>query len=373
MNFFNRFQWHLLWLMIVGLLVCAAPALSASAKKSKSTGLHGNTTLLPKSCRACHRGMHMSISGEETTCLRGHGNSSERNKMEVAGYVNPSAARDYRDIEAELNKPYSHPSINIDGVHRQGEVLPEELVNARRHSECVDCHEPHQLQKNAPYLGISKRGIANFSADVTVEYELCYKCHADSANLPANSTSKRDEFRRTNPSFHPIEGEGANSYVISLKAPYRARKEQPGDISTISCSDCHGSDSYGGPKGPHGSIYRGLLVDNYEMESGRSENQRTYSLCYRCHERSSLLGNESFPYHALHIQGNGTRNFAGTSCYSCHDAHGSSSNQFLIRFNEEVVEPNIAGDLKFKAVGVASRHGSCALSCHGVDHEPKSY
>jgi len=347
--------------------------LTQAVQKGKLTGLHGDESILPKSCRACHRGMNMSISGEEISCLRCHGSSSDRQQMIAGGYMTVSAGRDLENIEVELRKPYTHPVLDVSGVHQQREVLPEELVNAKRHSECVDCHEPHQLQKNDPYRGISKRGVGNFSADVTEEYELCYKCHADSANLPADSTNKRDEFRRSNPSFHPIEGEGANSYVISLKSPYKARKEQPGDVSTISCNDCHGSDSYNGPKGPHGSVYEGLLVDNYEMESGRSENQRAYALCYRCHERSSILGNESFPTHALHIQGNGTREFAGTSCFTCHDAHGSRTNQFLIRFNENIVEPNIAGDLQFKAVGVASRHGSCALSCHGVDHEPKSY
>ncbi|MCF6178453.1 MAG: cytochrome c3 family protein, partial [Geopsychrobacter sp.] len=312
-------------------------------------------------------------SGEEDTCLKCHGNSADRNQMQLGGYLTASASRDYKNIEVELRKPYNHPVLSTNGVHQQRELIPEELVNARRHAECIDCHEPHQLQKNAPYRGISKRGVGNFSADVTQEYELCYKCHADSANLPADSSNKREEFRRSNPSFHPIEGEGANAYVISLKAPYKARKEQPGDVSIISCSSCHGSDNPASPKGPHGSIYPGLLVDNYEMGSGLRENQRAYALCYRCHERSSILGNESFAYHALHIQGNGTRNFAGTSCFTCHDAHGSRVNQYLIRFDPNVVEPNIRGDLKFKATGVASRHGSCALSCHGVEHAPKSY
>lgn len=344
-----------------------------AAQKGKLTGVHGNKDILPKSCRACHRGMRMSINGEESTCLNCHGNSADRGKMRAAGYIAEGATAGLNDIGSELRKPYSHPVLDVSGVHQAREVLPEELVNARRHSECVDCHEPHQLQKNAPFRGISRRGVGNFNADVTKEYELCYKCHADSANLPADSTNKREEFRITNPSFHPVEGEGANAYVISLKTPYRARKEQPGDVSTISCSDCHGSDDPNGPRGPHGSIYRGLLVDNYEMGTGLRESRRAYALCYRCHERSSILGDESFPYHSLHILGNGTSEFPGTSCYTCHDAHGSPRYQYLIRFDQNVVEPNAAGDLSFKAVGVASRHGSCALSCHGVDHEPKNY
>lgn len=359
--------------LLLTLLFCLSAGVAIAAPKGKLTGVHGDKTLLPKSCRACHRGMRMSISGEEATCLRCHGDSVKRRQMQSTGYITDRAGRDYSNIKNELTKPYNHPALTTSGVHQQRELLPEELVNAKRHAECVDCHEPHQLQKNAPYRGISKRGFGNFSADVTKEYELCYKCHADSANLPADATNKREEFRLSNPSFHPVEGEGANAYVISLKTPYKARKERPGDVSTIRCSDCHGSDSYNGPKGPHGSNYRGLLVDNYEMETGRSENQRAYALCYRCHERSSILGNESFPYHALHVQGSDTREFPGTSCFTCHDAHGSRTNQYLIRFNEDVVETNLAGDLRFKAQGVASRKGSCALRCHDVEHEPKTY
>lgn len=360
-------------ILLIIMILMVFCGVSNSAPKGKLTGLHGDKSILPKSCRACHRGMQMGISGEERTCLSCHGDRSARSNMESAGYVTVNSNQDYRDIAAELRKPYRHPVLDIGGVHQPNEVLPEELVNAKRHSECSDCHEVHQLEKNAPFRGISKQGVAHFSADVTTEYELCYKCHAESANLPADSSNKREEFRRTNPSYHPVEGEGANAYVISLKAPYTSRKERPGDVSTIGCRDCHGSDSLDGPRGPHGSNYRGLLVDNYEMESGFSENQRAYALCYRCHERSSILGNESFAYHAQHIQGNATGSYAGTSCLTCHDSHGSTVNQYLIRFNDKVVSSNSAGQLEFKATGIASRHGSCALSCHDVDHGPKTY
>ena len=40
-----------------------------AAPRGKLSGMHGDKTLLPKSCRACHRGMNMSISGEEAVCL----------------------------------------------------------------------------------------------------------------------------------------------------------------------------------------------------------------------------------------------------------------------------------------------------------------
>lgn len=334
-------------------------------------GAHGNRQLMPKSCRACHRGMDMAISGEESTCLNCHGNPSQRDEMIRQRYLtrDPGLA----DIGAELAKPYSHPVLTIRGVHRSLEKLPEEQVNASRHSECVDCHEPHLVSKDAPFRGIPGRRVGNIIADVEHEYELCYKCHAESANLPLGSTNKHEEFKPTNPSYHPVEAEGRNQYVISLKKPYVGKKERPGDVSMISCSSCHGSDDPNGPAGPHGSNFKGLLKANYEMDDDQPESSYAYALCYQCHDRKSILGNESFPYHSLHIEGDRSRNMAGTSCFTCHDAHGSPRYQYLIRFNEDVVSPSADGRLEFQAQGVASRHGSCTLSCHGVEHNPMTY
>jgi len=362
-------------LMVVPIIVLLffLGVLPAAADTGKLQGAHGDKRIIPKTCRACHRGMNMIIRNEEVTCLKCHGNPMQRSQVEAAGYLVRSSGVQLHDISAQLKKPYNHPVLTVSGVHYRTEVLPETIVNASRHSECVDCHDPHLVSKEEPFRGISGKRVGNFATEITHEYQLCYKCHGRSANLPADATDKQLEFRPTNKSYHPVEAEGANAHVISLKSPYVARKEQPDDISMISCSDCHGNDNPNGPRGPHGSIYRGLLVANYDMEDGRSESSHAYALCYKCHERSSILGDESFPYHALHISGNRSKNLPGTSCYTCHDAHGSSSAQYLIRFNTDVVEENLAGKLEFKAQGIASRHGSCALNCHGVEHEPKKY
>ncbi|AMV72782.1 cytochrome c3 family protein [Desulfuromonas carbonis] len=355
------------------LLIVAPWAAFAAPGASMLQGVHGDKTLLPKSCRACHRGMSMSISGEEQACLVCHGDSQGRQEMSRRGYLKSEGAGALRDIGAELRKPYNHPVLATSGVHQANEALPEELVNAARHAECVDCHEPHQLDRDTPFRGLSGKRVGNFTVELTEEYELCYKCHAESANLPSDSSNKHAEFSVTNTSFHPIEGEGRNAYVISLKTPYATRQEKPGDISVISCRDCHGNDDSAGPKGPHGSNYRGLLVNNYEMEDERPESEFAYALCYKCHSRTSILGNESFPYHALHIKGNVATGKLGTTCFSCHDAHGSNRYQFLISFNKDFVQPNADNKLEFNAQGVASRHGSCLLNCHGVEHNPKSY
>lgn len=362
-------------LVIGGILAVLGISESAFAAPmpGKLQGDHGNRSVMPKSCRACHRGMAMKIAGEEKVCLACHGGTAERGEMVRQGFLLPGLGTELRDLEAELRKPYNHPVLTGRGVHRPLEALPEEVASAPRHAECVDCHAPHVVEKGKPFKGIAGKRVGNFIADMDQEYELCFRCHAESANLPGTSTNKFAEFKATNPSFHPILDEGRSTFVISLKEPYVARKERPGEISIISCRDCHGSDDPKAPKGPHGSLYRGLLRLNYEMEDGRPESEYAYGLCYTCHNRSSILGNESFPQHARHIEGNRAGNQPGTSCFTCHDAHGSTRYPSLIRFNEDVVRPTIEGKLEFKPQGVASRHGSCQLNCHGAEHNPRVY
>lgn len=358
--------------LLAVLLPISAELALAAPKGSILQGSHGNDAVLPKSCRACHKGMTMSLSGDEAPCLACHGQQSARDRMIRDGYLKTTGSDRFADIEAELRKPYNHPVLTVQGVHRQFETLPEEVVNAARHAECVDCHNPHLTEKDKPFRGLKGRRVGNFITDIEQEYELCFRCHSESANLPGSSTNKHAEFKVTNPSYHPVMDEGKNTYVISLKDPYVAKQEKPTDVSRITCSDCHGSDDPNGPKGPHGSNFAGLLKLNYQTEDARPESSFAYELCYKCHDRTSILNNESFPYHALHIQGRLTGQ-DGTSCFTCHDAHGSSQYQHLIRFNEEVVFENKDGRLKYDAQGYAARHGACYLSCHGVDHNPREY
>lgn len=366
----------MLRLVILLVFLChwlAAPVDCAGEQRSRLQGVHGSRKALPKSCRSCHLGMTMALDGEEKPCLGCHSGYEQREKMVNGGFLDRNSSMKLKDVANDLKKPYAHPVFAVRGIHRDFEELPEQTGTVARHSECVDCHAPHDVDKGKPYKGLDGRRVVNVVAGIEKEYELCYLCHANSANLPGRSTNKWEEFRTTNKSFHPVEGEGRSAVVVSLKEPYVARKTKPTDVSIISCSDCHGSDDPNGPRGPHGSSYAGLLSRNYEMEDGRLESEFTYALCYRCHDRNSILANESFPYHSLHIQGNRGKRQPGTSCFTCHDAHGSSSNPSLIRFNDEVVRVATDGKLEYKSKGVAARHGSCSLNCHGVEHKEKEY
>lgn len=349
------------------LLVLSFPAMAVS--KITETPLHLDRQKLPYGCGSCHVGFDFRSGGGTTGCLNCHSNSLRLPKS----LIGPGSTLE--DISPEFKKPYRHPTLEVRDVHSSSEALPEINPRAPRHADCVDCHNPHYLVPGNQLAGIKGKRVGNFVADITHEYELCYKCHGESANLPARSTNKKADFSPNNPSYHPVEREGKNLQVVSLLKPYKEKKVDATDVSVIACTTCHGSDNPDSPRGPHGSNHQYILIDSFSVKDGETESPYAYALCYRCHSRTSILADESFRYHSLHIKGKGGSSLSssGTSCYTCHSSHGSTEYRYLIRFNKDVVTTNSKGLLKFVEKGVSAFHGECYLSCHGVDHNPKSY
>lgn len=347
-----------------GLLVLLVMASSLS---QAATPYHLDRKVMPNGCASCHMGFDFSNGGGSFKCITCHGSASSRPRTLLM------QQSQLKDVSREFTKNYRHPVFDKRNIHSARETLPERDQAALRHAECADCHSAHHVSSDNPYAGLKGKKTGNFTAPITKEYELCYLCHAESANLPVKSTNKRFEFSTSNPSFHPVEGEGKNQAVISLLRPYREKKSDVSDISVIKCADCHGSDDPNSPRGPHGSKYPGLLVDNYTTGDNVLESSYAYALCYRCHKRSSIMGNESFPFHSRHVAGE--RNFkgGGTSCHTCHSSHGSVEYRYLIRFNRDYVTESSTGKLKFVERGTYNFHGECWLTCHGVDHNPKTY
>jgi len=286
-----------------------------------------------------------------------------------------------KDVASDFQKTYHHPIEQTVGVHDP----TEDPINAPRHVECVDCHNPHQAtdtSATAPSASGALKGVTGVSAaglvvqPLTQQYELCFRCHGDSASGTAPTprqilqTNTRLEFDPSNPSSHPVEAPGANLNVPSLIAPLTTS-------SIIYCTDCHASDTGPGaggtgPAGPHGSNWPYLLERRYETADGTIEDSTTYALCYKCHSRASILGDQSFPMHSTHVQGD------NAPCNVCHDPHGISATQgnatnnaHLINFDTSVVSPNSSGLLRYESTGTFS--GQCYLSCHGHDHNPSVY
>lgn len=355
------------YLVTLFLLLIPVSVLTVQAASSKP--FHLDRQKLPYGCGSCHVGFDFRSGGGQEGCLTCHGNPAKRN----AGLVRTTTQ--LADIEKELKKTYRHPILESKGVHSPKEVLPEINAKAPRHSDCVDCHSPHQVAEGNRFAGIKGKRSGNLVSDVTAEYQVCYLCHSDSANLPGRYVNKRVEFATTNPSFHPLEGEGKNLAVVSLVKPYKEKKTAPGDISRITCGDCHGSDDPNSPSGPHSSNYQYILRENFSARDNETESTFAYSLCYKCHSRSSILADESFRFHSMHIKGKKSSlpGNGGTSCHTCHTSHGSTEYKYLIRFNTDIVTPSSGGMLKFKEKGAGTFRGECFLTCHGVDHNPKVY
>ncbi|HSV15481.1 MAG TPA: cytochrome c3 family protein [Tepidisphaeraceae bacterium] len=251
---------------------------------------------------------------------------------------------------------------------------------------CADCHGSHSMKRDdrgAPNLPGMLGRVSGVTANggpiatARFEYEVCFKCHGDRStdrpyiNRQLVQPNKRLQFNPSAVSFHPVEARGRNPLVPSLNPNFT-----PGSI--IYCMDCHSSDSSrraggAGPAGPHGSDNRPLLVARYETTDLTSESASAYALCYRCHQRSSILGNESFPLHASHIVKD------RTPCSICHDGHGIASaqgnqmqNAHLINFDVSIVRPDpLTKRLEYRQLG--NGRGECFLLCHGKAHSPLSY
>ena len=356
-------------------------------------GAHtGYTTVAANACEACHK-PHTAASAprglkavEERTC--GSGGSSCHGTSNIG-----------RNIQAEFSKAYRHPTYDVTpSVHDASESptnatfpMPETSAAVERHAECADCHNSHASYaatasapkgsgKIAGVWGIStNNGLVQPSGTPPSvnEYETCFRCHSRSANKPQPNGSyqppypnrvalqfdMRLMFDPTGPSYHPIAAPGRNNAVPSLIAPWTT-------ASVMYCTDCHNNDQGPkaatpgtGPSGPHGSSFKHLLVNRYDMDNPNvSESAATYALCYKCHSRTTVLSNASWVRHNQHI------NDFNATCSTCHDPHGISStqgnptnNSNLINFDKRWITPNGA-TLQF--VDRGNRAGSCTLVCH---------
>lgn len=334
-------------------------------------------TVAENACGTCHqihsaegRERLLRFADPEDNCLNCH---------------NGSVAR--TNIAGEICKPSAHTMQLFSSRHDPA----ENPLNMPRHVTCADCHNPHAAARDvisrtggtAPELidnamrCVSGLNLFGRPVDRAIrEYEVCFKCHADGPSRPRSPTVTRDvyqtntrlEFQPTNPSFHPVAAPRNNHDVVSLTSPWRVG-------SLTRCTDCHNSDTADGLSGnrrtgPHGSIYEPLLIANYSTRDFTAESAIAYALCYRCHDRTSILNNESFPLHSRHVV-NGR-----SPCSACHDPHGISRTQGnsrnhsnLINFDRSIVQPASGGlGARMEYEDRGSYRGSCTLTCHDVVH-----
>jgi len=400
------------------------------ARYTAAQGAHtGYDGVSNNGCESCHRphtasfGQRLLKYTEENVCFQCH---------------NGSVANTSRNIQdAFWTKTYRHPVLTTPSVHDASEgassaafPVPETSAGAARHSECADCHNPHAanaMPASSPAVegvNLDVSGITSSGAEIGAaqnQYEICFKCHADSANKPQyfdtgtagigfgrephrvtesgnpNRNNKRLEFSSA-VSWHPVINArglaaGSTGEVPSLR-PYmmdaggQAMLDKPlSPASTIYCTDCHNNDtgrnlgSGMDAAGPHGSNQPHLLERSYAYNyppavagglfSSIPYSSGAYGICAKCHDLdNSILLDQSFKGHRSHVEG------VGASCSVCHDAHGISAgnvvnNSHLIDFDTSIAGPSSSGDLRYEDTGFGG--GRCYLQCHGVDHDPMEY
>ena len=348
--------------------IAAASILCAAAVTHAADRGHLDTPMLPEGCGSCHVGhgqsdQPMLAHSEERFCYQCHGADDEIARMQRAGRLSPVA--DPVRVEDVFDKPYRHP-VERTGDHEPGERLPSLAASKTdRHAECVDCHSPH----SRPTV-LGREGVTGFTVtgsrmdEATTEYEVCLKCHSDEFGVEGRDKNLRLVMGPGARSSHPVAVPFTGVSSPSLTG-------EAAGVRQMKCSDCHGNDDPNGAQGPHGSNYPALLKDNYDTSPVADESDFAYALCYRCHDRNSLFRNESFPLHQEHIVGNPVKGIPGTSCATCHNAHGSLEASHLIDFNPTVASSTQFGPARF--VDLGDKHGECYVLCHSKSHSPARY
>jgi len=320
----------------------------------------------------------------------------------TAGIAVPAAGM--ADIAQQTRKVSAHREP-LDGTAFAARSADSLARTVSGGVACADCHDPHlaaNWSAEAPYVSGKLRGASGVDRygaphdDATYEYEICFKCHAD--NTPDRSyvarvvdvTNTRRAFDPANASYHPVVSSGKNLNVPSIPSRFEPAMSAS---DMIYCTSCHADDE-GGARGPHGSSFAPILRERYETADNTPESYESYALCYRCHERQSILADTSFQKrlrrttpsgggHSGHLRA------VNAPCSACHDAHGvnavgtdgfggagSGSHTHLINFDTTIVcGPRGCQDPQslpvFRDSGTFA--GSCTLVCHGVVHDDLSY
>jgi predicted CXXCH cytochrome family protein len=421
-----------------------------SAATAAPSDIHGPYSMSTSACAVCHK-IHVAqaptllIKGSQSTvCFMCHNGMGATTDVQ-AQYSDPSVPAN----DPAAGAYYSHDAL-VPATNTQS-ALNEFGGVSNRKSQCSNCHNAHQATTadgvqtttgwTAPgqLSGVSGVSVVNGAAGaaptynfldgatspVTLEYQLCLKCHSSFTTLlpqiPGKpSTDALDggaEFNPANASFHPVEAAGTNQSAkmadsLAGTSPYKLWTFTP--ASTIRCVNCHASGitpvaapapAAGGDLSAHTSPNRGILLQNYQdrvlTAAAAAYSPANFALCYTCHAEepfaNSTPNDTNFPLHGQHVSGAAMLNKGdakmGTNidtpgagqglaiCAECHFRSHSTTFKVgtqavpgsrLVNFAPDVTPyPAVGGTISWTPN--ATGGGSCTLTCHGKSHDNISY
>ena len=254
-----------------------------------------------------------ALSQEENLCYQCHGNGT-------AAYPQATGAADvYTPANPTGGTNNKHVMSAYSGRHADTEVASE-VGSTNRHSECVDCHDPHAARKvsgtatqntlntsmpggalygawgakpdyaNSTRDDVTNPGTYNWGdptwsgdeglrltgASTDTEAYLCFKCHSGNTSQPAGQGDTAQEFNPSNFSVHNVLGQSVgvqeaftytgwsgtayvtytNTWQFPTVGVFAGSYNQD---TMLTCTSCHTNEAAGDAKGPHGSAVRWLL------------------------------------------------------------------------------------------------------------------
>lgn len=364
-----------------------------------------------------------AVSREESLCYQCHGNGSSVGAL----------ADGAKDVAAKTTAAYAHDPSDVAGLHSDEETaggLAYSAVGSRRHSECVDCHDPHAARTQGGGAlhasGESTAGAAllgawgvnpnygthadadnwasvpqsaftplrmNGSGD-SFEAYVCMKCHSTNTTLnTAAYTSQAIEFNPSNFSEHNVLGQSAGmENAFTVGSVTYAWTFPPASAflvsgwttdSKMTCTDCHDGKAAGDAanvaSGPHGSSVQWILDPDYVnwtdttalVTSGNGMSPSNI-ICAKCHTNL----NTANTIHAKHAGGGAGKGL----CRECHIRvpHGWKRPRMLGYTDDPAPYATISGGLlrvllEDRAYNATAAGSTCKAGCNHTKTAITSY
>lgn len=361
-------------------------------------------TLVHRNCATCHknhRGMGIGatkagIQAADQLCLTCHEGTNTAPSMDGAPKFPTWTGQGSGHIK---NRFISRRSETFVRIARNGSS------QIRLTQDCSGCHDVHGKESGKlRTTGFDARGQLLGRRPQSVA-EICFGCHAgaEAALLPSGAADLGPLFTKGAASSHEVG-------ITAAGRPDLPSLRVSAFQGKLDCTSCHDNPNTAGARGPHTSPHAALLKAAYGHEKDQARlGERTNDLCFLCHDKQSILANQSFTLHAQHLSGFtgagspstarkvsplseaaaalGLRSpkdlrpgrsgafMAGygepTPCATCHAPHGSMRQGSLVEFDRSVVSFSSVGSIVFQRAGLG--RGSCTLSCHGHDHVQSRY